>query len=101
LQNFYSESLVTLERYLKTYPTDTNIAYAHYLIAMCYYETIEDEKRDSGPLIQAREKFNFVIDEYPNTDFALDAKFKLDLIQDISASKEMYLGRHYIKRKNG
>ena len=99
LQNFYSESLVTLDRYLKTYPTDANIAYAHYLIAMCYYETIEDEKRDSGPLIQAKKKFNFVIDEYPNTDFALDAKFKLDLIQDISASKEMYLGRHYIKKE--
>ena len=98
LQNYYAEALSNLERFLKTYPTNKNLAYAHYLIAMCYYETIEDEKRDSGPLLKAKEKFDFVIDNYPNTDFALDAKFKLDLIQDIIASKEMYLGRHYTKR---
>ena len=99
LQNYYSESLANLERYLKPYPSDLHQAYAHYLIAMCYYETIEDEKRDSAPLIKARKKFQFIIEEYPNTDFALDAKFKLDLIQDIMASKEMYLGRHYIKKQ--
>ena len=99
LQNYYAEALSNLERYLKTYPTDPNQAYAHFLIAMCYYETIEDEKRDSGPLIQARDKFNYIIKEYPNTDFALDARFKLDLIRDIMASKEMYLGRHYIKKE--
>jgi len=99
LQNYYSESLSNLERYLKTYPTDLNQAYAHYLIAMCYYETIEDEKRDSAPLIRAKKQFKFIIKNYPNTDFALDAKFKLDLIQDILASKEMYLGRHYIKKQ--
>ncbi len=99
LQNYYAEALTNLERYLRTYPTDPNQAYAHFLIAMCYYETIEDEKRDSAPLIQAKNKFNFIIKEYPNTDFALDARFKLDLIRDIMASKEMYLGRHYIKKK--
>tara|TARA_B100000029_G_scaffold144280_1_gene139476 strand:- start:4975 stop:5808 length:834 start_codon:yes stop_codon:yes gene_type:complete len=98
LQNYYSEALSNLERYLKTYPTDNNLVYAHYLIAMCYYETIEDEKRDSDPLIKAREKFNFLVEKYPNTDFALDSKFKLDLIEDILASKEMYIGRHYIKK---
>ncbi len=99
LQNYYAEALSNLIRYLQTYPTDQNHAYAHYLIAMCYYETIEDEKRDSAPLIQARDKFNFIINNYPNTDFALDSKFKLDLIKDIMASKEMYLGRHYIKKE--
>ena len=99
LQNYYSEALNTLERYLKTYPTDVNQPYAHYLIGMCHYESIEDEKRDSAPLIKAKNKFNFVINEYPNTDFALDAKFKLGLIEDILASKEMYLGRHYIKKE--
>ena len=66
---------------------------------MCYYETIEDEKRDSGPLLKARDKFEFIIKKYPNTDFALDSIFKLDLIEDILASKEMYLGRHYVKKK--
>ena len=99
LQNFYSEALSNLNRYLKTYPTDRNIVYAQYLIAMCYYETIEDEKRDAGPLIKAKNKFSFIIENYPNTDFALDSKFKLDLIRDIMASKEMYLGRHYIKKE--
>ena len=98
LQNYYAESLFNLERYLKTYPNDKNSSYAHYLIAMCYYETIEDEKRDSAPLIKARNKFNFILKEYPSSDFALDAQFKIDLIEDILASKEMYLGRHYIKK---
>ena len=98
LQNFYSEALLNLNRFLKTYPTDKNVAYANYLIAMCYYETIEDEKRDSAPLLKAKEQFSFVLKNYPDTEFAFDAKFKLGLIEDILASKEMYLGRHYIKK---
>ncbi len=98
LQNYYSEALSNLNRYLKTYPKDKNIVYAHYLIGICYYEMIEDEKRDIDPLLNAKNKFEFVINNYPNTDFALDAKFKLDLINDILASKEMYLGRHYQKK---
>ena len=99
MQNFYPEAISNLERYLKTYPMDKNIAYAHYLIAMCYYETIEDEKRDTAPLINAKEKFDFVVINYPSSDFALDAKFKLGLIKDVLASKEMYLGRHYLKKQ--
>ena len=98
LQNYYAEALSNLERFLNTYPTDKNLVYAHYLIAMCYYETIEDEKRDSEPLFRAKEKFSFVVQNYPNSDFALDSKFKLNLISDILASKEMYIGRHYIKK---
>jgi outer membrane protein assembly factor BamD len=98
MQNYYAEALSNLERYIKTYPDDEDIAYAQYLIAMCYYETIEDEKRDTGPLLKAKKQFEFVLKNYPSTDFAMDAKFKLELIQDILASKEMYLGRHYIKR---
>ena len=98
LQNYYSEALSNLNRYLKTYPKDKNIVYAHYLIGICYYEMIEDEKRDIDPLLKAKKKFEFVINNYPNTDFSLDAKFKLDLINDLLASKEMYLGRHYQKK---
>jgi outer membrane protein assembly factor BamD len=98
MQNYYTEATLNLERYIKTYPNDKNLPYAHYLIGMCYYESIEDEKRDSGPLIKAKEKFNFIIKNYPNTEFAIDANFKLNLIQDVLASKEMYLGRHYIKK---
>lgn len=99
IQNYYVEALNNLERYIKTYPTDKNIIYAHYLIAMCYYESIEDEKRDSAPLINAQKKFEFISKNYPNSEFAIDAEFKLDLIKDILASKEMYIGRHYIKKK--
>lgn len=99
MQNYYVEALANLERYLKTYPTDQNIAYAHYLIAICHYEMIEDEKRDSEPLVEAKKKFNFLLQEYPNSEFSLDSSFKLNLINDILASKEMYLGRHYIKKK--
>ena len=99
MQNYYSEALYNLERFLKTYPTDKNIAYVNYLMAMCYYETIEDEKRDSAPLFKAKIQFDFIVQNYPDTEFALDAKFKLGLIEDILASKEMYLGRHYIKKE--
>jgi len=98
LQNYYAEALDNLERYLKTYPTDKNQVYAHYLIGICYYESIEDEKRDTGPLIKSKDKFIFIIENYPNSDFSIDAKFKVDLINDILASKEIYLGRHYMKK---
>ena len=98
MQNYYAEALMNLERYIKTYPESADVAYAQYLIAMCYYETIEDEKRDTGPLLKAKKQFELVSKNYPNTDFAMDSKFKLELIQDILASKEMYLGRHYIKK---
>jgi outer membrane protein assembly factor BamD len=99
MQNYYAEALSNLQRYLITYPNDKNLDYAHYLIAMCHYESIEDEKRDSAPLLKARTEFNFIIKNFPNSDFASDAQFKLDLIQDVLASKEMYLGRHYIKKE--
>ena len=99
LHNFYTEALSNLERFILIYPKSKNLAYAHYLIAICYYETIEDEKRDTGPIIKAREKFKFIIEKYPNTEFALDSKFKLNLIENILAAKEMYLGRHYLKKE--
>ena len=97
--NYYSEAIFNLERFIKTYPKDKRIAYAHFLLAMCFYETIVDEKKDLEPLIEAKNKFEFIILKYPNTDFALDSEFKIGLINDILASKEMYLGRHYIKKK--
>ena len=98
LQNYYSEALSNLERYLKTYPKDKGVSYAHYLIGICYYEMIEDEKRDIEPLLKAKNKFELMVENYPNTDFAMDSKFKLDLIEDLLASKEMYLARHYQKK---
>ena len=99
MEGNYSEALYNLERFLKTYPKDPKMDYAHYLIGLSYYENIEGEKKDIKPLIEAKNKFKFVIQNYPNTDFALDSKFKIDLINDVLASKEMYLGRHYIKKE--
>ena len=99
MQSYYSLAIENINRYFKTYPKDTNKAYAHYLLAICYYETIEGEKKDLAPLILSKKEFNFVIKNFPNTDYAYDAKFKIDLINDILAAKEIYIGRHYIKKK--
>ena len=101
MQSYYSLAIENIKRYFKTYPNDKNKAYAHYLLAMCYYETIEGEKKDLAPLILSKKEFNFIIKNFPNTDYAYDAKFKIDLINDILAAKEVYIGRHYIKKKNG
>ena len=99
MQDYYSLAIENLKRYLDTYPNDKNKAYAHYLLAMCYYETIEGEKRDLAPLILSKNELNFIIENYPETDYAYDARFKIDLINDILAAKEVYIGRHYIKKK--
>ena len=96
-RNAYSDAIFALERHMKIYPADKNIPYAHYLIAMCYYEQILDEKKDLEPLLKAKEKFEFVMQEYPNTDYATDARFKIDLIIDQLAAKEMSIARYYMK----
>ena len=98
-QDYYFDAEAELKRFIKTYPKHPDLNYAHFLLAMCYYEKIVDEKKDLGPLLLAQEKFNFIIKNYPNSDYALDAKYKLDLIQDYLASKEMYIGSHYMKKK--
>ena len=99
MQSYYSLAIESIKRYLKTYPNDKNKAYAHYLLAIVYYETIEGEKKDLAPLLLSKKEFNFVIKNFPNTDYAYDAKFKIDLINDVLAAKEVYIGRHYIKKK--
>ena len=100
-QDYYFDAEAELNRFIKTYPKNPDMPYAHFLLAMCYYEKIVDEKKDLGPLLRAQEKFNFIIKNYPESDYALDAKYKLDLIQDYLASKEMYIAYHYMKKKNG
>ena len=98
MQDYYSLAITNLKRYFKTYPKDKNKAYAHYLLAMCYYETIEGEKKDLAPLVLSKEELNFIMKNYPETDYAYDARFKIDLINDVLAAKEVYIGRHYIKK---
>lgn len=99
IQDYYGDAIFELNRFIKTYPKDLRLSYAHFLLGMCYYEQIVDEKKDLGPILKAKEKFNYVLKKYPSTDFALDAQFKLDLINDILASKEMYIGKHYVKKQ--
>ena len=99
IQDYYGDAIFELNRFIKTYPKDLRLSYAHFLLGMCYYEQIVDEKKDLGPILKAKEKFNYILKNYPDTDFALDAQFKLDLINDISASKEMYIGKYYVKKK--
>ena len=99
IQDYYSESIAELDRYLITYPSHKNIDYAYYLLSLCYYEQIVDETRDLQSIINAKKNFQIVLKDFPNTDYALDASFKIDLINDILASKEIYLGRYYFNKK--
>ena len=98
-RNAYSDSIFSLERHLNNYPADKNIPYAHYLIAICYFEQILDEKKDLKPLLEAKKKFEFIVTNYPETDYATDSRFKLELIVDQLAAKEMSIARYYMKTK--
>ena len=97
--DYYSDAIFELKRFIEMYPSDSQKVYAHYLLAISYYETIIDEKKDMGPLIKSQKEFQYIINNYPNTDFAIDAQFKLNLIYDILASKEMYLARYYMNNE--
>ena len=98
-QDYYFDAISELERFIKKYPKHERLNYAHFLLAVCYYEQIIDEKKDLGPLLNAQEEFQFVVNNFPESDFALDSKFKLDLINDVLASKEIFLGRYYMKKQ--
>jgi len=93
----YSNAIFGLERHIKNYPADKNIAYAHYLMAICYYDQILDEKKDLKPLLKAKKKFEFIIQTYPDTDYAIDGRYKISLIVDQLAAKEMSIARFYMK----
>ncbi len=97
--SYYSEAIDEVDRFLKTYPNSSRKSYAHYIKAMSYYNQIVDEKKDLGPILEAKKSFQFVISKYPNSDYAMDAKFKLELIEEILAGKEMYIGRYYINKE--
>ena len=94
--NFYDEALEGLQRFLKKYPADKNIVYAHYLEAIIYFEQIDDEKKDIKPLLEANKKIDFFIKTFPESTYATDLKFKKDLIQNQLAAKELYIARYYI-----
>ena len=96
---YYSDTIYEIERFLKTYPQNPRTDYAYYLLAIAYYDQIVDEKKDLGSISKAKEYFEFIIKNYPATDYAIDSKFKLELIDELLASKEMYLARYYFDRE--
>ncbi len=98
-QDYYGDAIAELERFLRVYPKHKNIDYAYYLLAISYYEQIVDETKDLQSILQARNYFKIIIKDFPNTEYAMDSEFKVDLIEDILAAKEMYIGRYYLQKK--
>ncbi|MBD1163305.1 outer membrane protein assembly factor BamD [Pelagibacterales bacterium SAG-MED11] len=99
IQDYYGDSIAELERFIKVYPLHKDLVYAYYLLSVCYYEQIVDEKKDLQAIIKAKKNFQLVIKNYPDTEYAMDAEFKIDLINDILAAKEMYIARYYFDKK--
>ena len=98
-QDYLKDSIAELERFVRVYPKYKNLDYVYYLMGLSYHEQIVDEKKDLQPIINAKKYFEIVINDYPKTSYALDAEFKIGLINDLLASKEMYIGRYYFKKK--
>ena len=98
-QDYYSDTIAELERFIRVYPLSKNLDYVYYLLGISYYEQIVDEKKDLQSIIKAKEYFKIVSKNYPNTNYSLDAEYKIDLVNDTLASKEMYIGRYYFDRK--
>ena len=98
-QNYYGDAIAELIRFLRVYPNHKDIAYAEYLLGLCYYEQIVDEKKDLQSIVNAKKTFKNLISKYPNSEFATDAIFKIDLINEVLAGKEMFIGRYYFDKK--
>ena len=98
-QDYLKDAVAELDRFLKVYPKHKNLDYVYYLLAISYYEQIVDEKKDLQSIIKAKYYFEIVTKDYPKTSYAIDSEFKIDLINDLIAAKEMYIGRYYFKKK--
>ena len=98
IQDYYSDAISELERYLTTYPNHKDKVYAHFLLGMSFYEQIVDEKKDLQSILDAKRQFELIINDHPSSEFATDAEFKIDLINEILAAKEMYIARYYLNK---
>jgi len=96
---YYNDAIIELEKFLDKYKNHPNRDYAYYLIALSHYDLIVDETKDLNEILNAKKYFEIIIKKYPNTEFALDSEYKLELIQELLASKEMYLARYYVERE--
>ena len=98
-QDYYGDTIAEVSRFIRVYPKHPQLDYAYYLLAISNYEQIVDEKKDSNSIQEAKKQFQFILDNYPETEYAMDSEFKLDLINEILAAKEMYVGRYYFDKK--
>ena len=98
-QDYYGDSISELLRFKKVYPFYDQLDYVNYMLAICYYEQIVDEEKDLQSLLNSKEYFTILINDFPNSDYSIDAKFKIDYINDVLAAKEMYIGRYYFDKK--
>ncbi|HPD91770.1 MAG: outer membrane protein assembly factor BamD [Rhodobacter sp.] len=96
----YDEARAAAQRFLDQYPGDPDAAWAAYIVALTYYDQIEDVGRDQGLTFQALQHLRYVIETYPNTEYARSAVLKFDLAFDRLAAKEMEIGRYYLARRN-
>ena len=99
IQDYYGDSIAELERFIRVYPLHKDLVYAYYLLSVCHYEQIVDEKKDLQAMIKAKKNFQIIMNNYPDTEYAIDAEFKIDLINDILAAKEMYIARYYFDKR--
>lgn len=95
----YEESRTAAQRYIDTYPAEEDAAYAKYLLALSYYDQIDDVGRDQGLTFQALQALRAVIEDYPDSEYAKSAMLKFDLAFDHLAAKEMEIGRFYLKKQ--
>jgi len=98
-QLYYSDAVLELEKFLDKYKNHPRRDYAYYLLALSHYDQIIDETKDLNEILKAKKYFEIIIKKYSNTEFALDSEYKLELIQELLASKEMYLARYYVERE--
>ena len=98
-QDYYGDAIAELQRFVRIYKNYKDLDYAYYLLAVCYFEQIVDEKKDLRSIKDAKNQFEYLIQNYPKSEYSMDADFKLDLINEYLASKEMYIGRYYVQKK--
>ncbi len=96
----YPQARAAAQRYIDFYPADEDAAYAQYLLALSYYDQIDDVGRDQGLTFQALQALRTVIERYPDSEYARSSILKFDLAFDHLAAKEMEIGRYYLKRKH-
>ena len=98
-QDYYGDAIYEIERYIAKYPDGEYIAYANYLIGLSYYESIVDEKKDINPILKSKKYFDYIEANHSGSDFAIDANYKILLIKNLLASKELYIARYYLQKE--